>query len=271
MLCARHEPALRKDQHLARLHVADHFTADRMNRAAFGRDNVYAVRRLPEAQRPEAVRITRTDQLLRAHQHKGIRAVERVHRAAQRVLNGRRAQSFARDDIRDCFRVARRVKDRAGQLQCRAQSSGVGKIAVVRERHPALLVVDLDRLTVCAVRAARRAVARVRNCHRRFRKRSERLFRKHFGHQSDVLMRYKHTIVVYDNAAAFLPAMLQGIQTVVAQMRTVCRAVGKHAEYAAFLMYCHGLLHCLTPVYSTSCSASKPSSPVRTLTTFSTS
>ena len=43
---------------------------------------------------------------------------------------------------------------------------GIGEIAVVRERHLALLMVDGERLTVAAARRARRSVAYMTDRHR---------------------------------------------------------------------------------------------------------
>ena len=154
---------------LARLNVADEFRADRGQRAAFGGDDVSAVRGLSEAERAEAVRIPGADKLLRRHYHERIRALEGIHRATDRVFGRRRVQALLRNYIRDRFGIAGGVEYRAGAFQRGTQLRGVGKVAVMRDRHTALAVVDFYRLAVAAVRPAGGPVADVRDRRRPLR------------------------------------------------------------------------------------------------------
>ena len=53
------------------------------------------------------------------------------------------------------------------------------------------------------------------------RQAGERVGRKDLADESDVLVGAENAVVVDDDAAAFLPAVLQGVQTVVRRMPDV--------------------------------------------------
>ena len=114
-----------ENKDFARLDVAFKHGAGRTQRAVLGGDDIHAVRRPAVAKRAEAVGVARADELLRRHQNERIGALQRVHRRAERLLYGGRAQPLPRYDVRDDLRVACGVENRAGQFQPTAQRYGV--------------------------------------------------------------------------------------------------------------------------------------------------
>ena len=84
---------------LARLDIADELRADGIERAALGRDDVRAVLRLSVAERTEAVLISCGDHLRRRHNEERVRAFYPVHRAADSLLDARRAKTLLGDNI----------------------------------------------------------------------------------------------------------------------------------------------------------------------------
>ena len=208
MFSARFYAVFSEYEYLAGFDIPYEFGADRHYRAAFGSDNVHPVARNAVTQRTETVRITRADEFLRRHKDYGIRAVEGIHRAAHRFFYGIRLQPFPSYDIRNGLGVAGRVENGAGKFQFGTQFCGVGKIAVVRERHPPFLVVDDDRLAVAPAGRAGRAVARMRHRHSPFRERRKDRLGEHLAYKPQILVRREQPIVVDDDAAAFLPSVL---------------------------------------------------------------
>ena len=135
--------------------------------------------------------------------------------------------------------IARGVEDGARQLERASQLGGVGEVAVVSERHAPLLVVDLDGLAVGAAVGAGRAIARVRDRHRRGGKLRQRIGREHLAYESQVLARDEHAVVVHYDPAALLAAMLQGLQPQIAQAGSIDGLLCEDAEHPAFLVDGH--------------------------------
>lgn len=131
MIPVRAHAVFVKDEYLAGKYIALEFCADGRERTALGRDDICAVERLAVAQRAEPVGVARREQLCGRHEHEGIRALEPVHRAAQRVFYRRTVEARLRDDIGDYLGVARRVEDSAAELKLAAQFIGVAEISVV--------------------------------------------------------------------------------------------------------------------------------------------
>jgi hypothetical protein len=67
--------------------------------------------------------------------------------------------------------------------------------------------------------AAGRAVARVGDSHPALRELHQVVAREDFVDKSDILARSEHSVVVDDYTAALLPSVLQGIETVVSEIR----------------------------------------------------
>ena len=179
------------------------------------------------------------------------------HRAADRLLDGRRGKSLSRHDVRDRLGIARRVEDRPRELKLRAQRGRVGKIAVVSDGHAALLVVHLDGLAVAPVVSAGGAIARVGDRHRTAGKVLESLPREHLADKTDILVGAEHTVVVDNDAAALLSAMLQRVKPVVTGRRHIGHLRRDHAEYTALFV---DTAHTLTRPFPL-----LPPSPIRCL------
>ena len=101
------------------------------------------------------------------------------------------------------------MEDRAALFEQAAEHGGIAEIAVVDERHFALLVIDLHRLTVAPLTAAGRAVARVPDRGGAVRKAAEHLRREHMLHKPEILVRREHAVIVDRDACALLTAVLQ--------------------------------------------------------------
>ena len=83
------QPVLIGDNNLTRFHVAQKTRADAVERAALGRKDI-ACFSCANTQRPKSVRIARGNQLFRRHNHKRIRALDRMHRLGDSLLDARR-------------------------------------------------------------------------------------------------------------------------------------------------------------------------------------
>ncbi|MPN36629.1 hypothetical protein SDC9_184139 [bioreactor metagenome] len=142
------------------------------------------------------------------------------------------------------------MEDRALQLVLFAQLGGVGQVAVVPQRHAALDVPHHQRLRVGAAAGAGGGVAAMPHCHFASAQRLQFTGAKHLVHKANVFMQGKHPVVVDRNAAAFLPAVLQCIQTIVTQRGHVQLLFArKHPKNAAFLMqlFCLLFVHAHSP------------------------
>ena len=204
------QAALLGDNDFTRLHVAQETRADAVERAALGRKGIALFGRT-DAQRSKAVRIARGNQLFRRHNHKRIRALDRIHRLGDSLLDTRRQKALARDDIADDLAVVRRVENRAVVLQLSAQFERVDKVSVVRERHRALAVAHNERLRVDGAHVAGCGITAVANRHIAVSEAVERLPAEHLGNQPDIPVASDHAVIVDRDPAAFLAAMLQGI------------------------------------------------------------
>ena len=188
MVAYRRHAVVAEHEYLSRLDVAYQLCADSLDSAALGRDNINTIRTLTVAERTEAIRVARADQLLRRHQYKRIRAVEYVHCLTERQFDRSAFETLARDYVRYCLGIARRVEYRAGQLKTGSQFRGVRQVSVMRECHAPFLVVDLERLAVRAVGFAGCAVARVTDRDPSVRQAGQGLGRENLADQPEILV-----------------------------------------------------------------------------------
>ena len=72
--------------------------------------------------------------------------------------------------------------------------------------------------------------------HSSARQSGKRFMGKHLAHETEILVGTKQPVVIDNNAAAFLPAVLQRVQSVVGKRRNVCFFRCKNAEHAALFM-----------------------------------
>ena len=124
----------------------------------------------------------------------------------------------------------------AFHLKGGAQLGGVGQSAVVRQRHAALDVVDHQRLGVEAGVGAHGAVAHVRHGHLSRAQRVQGFGGEDVADQPRALVAVDDAVVVDGDAAALLAAMLQGVESIIAQRGDVQPIAAVNAEHAAFLM-----------------------------------
>ncbi len=189
-----------------------------------------------DAEWAETTRIAGCHQLRRRHDRQRVRTLELRHRALDGNLDRWRFETLVGDDIRDHLGVDRGVEDRPRGLEFVPQLVGIHEVAVVRERHGALEMVDDERLRIRALAAARGAVADVAERKLASAERVKLLGGEHVTHQARVTVVRKHPVVVHNDAAGLLAAMLQRVQPVIAVARNISGVRADDAEDTAFLM-----------------------------------
>jgi hypothetical protein len=135
--------------------------------------------------------------------------------------------------MHDHFCVAVRLENGAAMLQPAPPLGRIRKIAVVPQRHFALVAVDHDGLRVQQRFVAGGGIARVANRqiagqvlqHRR---------RKNFFDFAHRAMQVQFRAVARNDSSRFLPAMLQRIQAQIRQLRGLF--MPKHAEHTTFVV-----------------------------------
>ena len=129
------------------------------------------------------------------------------------------------------------MENGAFQFQLFAQIHRVGKRAVVRQRQRALDVVDHHGLRVQPRIHAHRAIAHMADRHAAHADLIEPVAVENIVHQAQFLVAMDHAAVVHRDAAAFLAAMLQRVQRVIAIGSDIAPFAAVNAKYAAFLVY----------------------------------
>ena len=104
------------------------------------------------------------------------------------------------------------------------------------ERHVAFQMIDDDGLRVFSAAHARRGIAHVPDRKLAFAEFFEHVGFEHVVHKPFVFITRKHAVAVDDDAAGFLPAVLQREQRVIRRRCDRLRFGRKNAEYAALLM-----------------------------------
>ncbi len=216
----RFEAVVVDDDHFARRDVADELGAIDIEAAGLGRQNPRAVIELADAERAEAMRVSRTDELVFRHNGQAIRTLDFLEAFEHFFLN--RLLARARDEVHEDLGVDGGLEDRALLLELVADLGGVREVAVVRERDLAACVVDHERLRVRQEARARCRIAHMAD--------------------GDVLIFHVRQLVAEDlideahatrdvhprairqrDAGALLPAMLQGIEAEVRHFRDIFR------------------------------------------------
>ena len=227
----RLETVLIDDNHLARQYVAHEFSADDIEAAGLRRENPAALFGLADAERTEALRVTRTDELVLGHDGQAVAALDFLEALDDAFLDGFLVR--ARDEVHDDFRIDGRLENRAFLLEVMADFRSVREVAVMCERNLAARVVDEQRLRVREQARARRRIAHMANSnalilHVRDLMAENLIDEAHAA-------RHIHPGAVRDgDARAFLPAVLQGIKAKIRQSRDILR-VRVYAVNAAFL------------------------------------
>ena len=130
------------------------------------------------------------------------------------------------------FAVAGRLKNRALFLQFGPQPRCVGQIAVVADGDLAAGAVDDQRLGVLDVGAARGGVADVADGQMPGQ-RAENVFVEHLSDQPHTPVGTQVHAIRRGDAGAFLPAVLERVQSVVRQFRCIRMTV--NAEQATIM------------------------------------
>ena len=202
------------DHDLAGAHIAHKLGADGIQTAGFaGKDPALVVGQSADAQRAEAVGVARGDQLGVGHNDQTVRTLDVVHRAADRHLNVGGHQTVLGQQVGNDLGVRGAVEDGTAHLQLAAQLRGVDKVAVVADRHGALAVMQNHRLRVGAAALPGSGVTHMTGRHLgALGQLLQHALGENLADKPQVAVAGKHAVHVQGNAAAFLPAVLQGIQ-----------------------------------------------------------
>ena len=225
-----------KHHDLARLHIAHELAARGGDGAALaGNDVVFA--QLTDAQRAEALRVPRGDELARAHHHQRIRPLQPVHRLLHGLFDAVGGKALAGDGVSDDLRIRRGVEDRARKLEFRTQLGGICQVAVVSQRHRSLDVADHKGLRIGADGHPRGGIAAVADAHIAPGHRLQHVLGEHVVHKAQLAPFVEHAVVVHRHAAALLAAVLQRVQAVIGGTHHVqVRVAAVNAEHAALFM-----------------------------------
>ena len=200
---------------LSGTHVANELCPDSVQRAGFGRKHGFSVFRFSVTKRSESVRIPRRDQFLRGADHQRVGSFDDSHCGINRLFNRFMVQTLLHDDIGDHFRIRRGVKDGAPAFEHRPEFIGIGKIAVMAQRHPAFAVIHDQRLDILKELRAGRGITDmtygdIAGAEGPKRFRMEDLADKAFS-----LGIGENAVIIHGDAGAFLPAVLQGKKSVI--------------------------------------------------------
>ena len=200
------------------------------------------VGQLADAQRPEAVGIAGGDQLGVGHDDQAVGTLDDVHRLADGGLDVGGGQALLGQQITDHLGVGGAVKDGTLQFQLPAQGTGIDQVAVVADGHGALAVMQQHGLCIGPGAAAGGGVAHMAGGHLgALGQVLQNPLGEHFTHQTQVPVVGQHAVHIQGNAAAFLAAVLQGVQCAVYGADHVGLAgLVINAENAAFFMQCIG-------------------------------
>ena len=138
------------------------------------------------------------------------------------------------DEVHKHFGVGIGVEDRTFVLQLAAQGRAVGEVAVVAQGHISIMETENERLNVVGAARAGSGVAHVANRPVSLQAFDFSLVAEHLGQQTRSAMTDKMTVIVRDNAGAFLTTMLQRVQTEVGESGGV--RVTPNAKDTAFLV-----------------------------------
>ena len=216
------------------LYIADEFCIDSIKRTGFGCNHVGAAQ-LADDKGTEAERIARGDELLRAHHQQGISAPDAPHHAHHSLLDAARGNAVLRDHMGDHFRVDRRLEDRAASGELFPHRFGIRKVAIVRDGEAALCIAHQKRLAILHEASAGCGVADVADRNLPWQG-GKHVVIEHLADQAHRPVDAQHASVADCNAAALLPAVLQGIEAVIGGPRRGRFQIAVNAEYAAFLM-----------------------------------
>jgi hypothetical protein len=205
----RFDAALRDDDHLAVVDVADECGADHVERAGLRRQDVGAVE-LAEHQRADAQRVAHADQLLVGQGDQGVAALDLGHRVDEAVDH--LGLPRAGDQVKDHLAVRGRLEDGPVGDQFLPQEQEVGQVAVVADGDAAGLEVGEHRLDVADAAAAGGGVAGVADGVGAGQAAHGVGAAEGFADLAHVALGVEALAVEGGDAAGLLAAMLQGVQ-----------------------------------------------------------
>ena len=129
------------DRHdLARKHVADEGSTDRVKRTCLGSQDIGIIA-LSDTERFESLRIAGTDEFSRAADHKGIGALDLLHSVCHGFLSGSHLTALSRDVVGDDLRVDRGLENRSVVSEFSAKLRRIDKVSVVCQCQRSLHII----------------------------------------------------------------------------------------------------------------------------------
>ena len=217
---------------LTRTDVTYQFGADDVERAGFGSEHIRAVLHLAKGERTETVRIECADHGVLGHNQIGETAMHDVQRFLELVH--KRALRGAADEVHQHFGVGIGMEDRTLIFQLAAQGRAIREIAVMTQRHIAVMETEDERLDVVGAAGAGSGIAHMADRPVAFESFDFTLVAEYLGQQTRSAMTDEMTVIVGDNAGTLLTTMLQRVQTEVSESGGV--RVAPNAENTAFLV-----------------------------------
>ena len=217
--------------HLAGFDIAQEVGADDVEGTGF-RGQDMALAEPAEHERADAERVANPDDALVGQRDEGVGAFG-LAQGIDHPIDDVAAPAH-RHQVDEHFGIGGRLEDRAAANELLAELAGVGEIAVVADRQTAELKIGKQRLNVAQPRPPGRRIPvmadrRVAGELLHHLRRAEVV-----AHLADTAVGVEVVAVMADDAASFLPAMLQGVETQRGQCRRL--VVSVHPEDAALFM-----------------------------------
>ena len=129
------------DRHdLARKHVADKGSSDRVKRTCLGGQDIGIIT-LSDTERLESLRIAGTDEFSRAADHKGVRTLDLLHSVCHGSLSGSHLTALSRDVVGDDLRVDRGLENRSVVSEFSAKLRRIDKVSIVCQCQSSLHII----------------------------------------------------------------------------------------------------------------------------------
>ena len=139
-----------KHYDLARFHIPHKFRINCVQGTCLGRQNITVVS-FSDNQWAESIGISCPDQFTRTRDDQGIRSLQFHHRIFYCLLCRRRMKAFARDQIRDHFRIDRCMENSSGIFHLFTQFMRVDQVSIVSKHKCTFDIVEHKRLHILAV------------------------------------------------------------------------------------------------------------------------
>ena len=198
------------DDDLAVVDLADEFGADHVERAGLGGENIGAAEPA-EHQRPDADRIARADQHLVGQADERVGAFDLADGFDEALDDA--ALLGAGEEMEDDLGVRGRLTDGAGGDQLLAQRQRIGEVAVVGDGKAAGIDVGEQRLHIAQDGVAAGRVAIVADGDAALEAVDDGGAGEVVADEAHAALGVELLAVVGDDAAGFLPAMLQSVQS----------------------------------------------------------